>query len=123
MNTVETKELFAKYPHIADKITAMWGTAECRALLISLLADSRDGSRAGFLPSVAKEIFALLKKHDDLFPKYDTTNDIIPPFRNHRQAPIRRDTGNDYVFIKLAAKIITVILVLTLAVKGYRLYL
>ena len=116
-----TPELFVKYPHISNKITSTWGTVEGRKLLVSLLADSRDGTRAGFPPSVAKEIFALLKKHDDKFPQLDTTTDIIVPFQSYRPPVERRDTANDFAFIKLVAKVITVILVLTLAVKGVRL--
>ena len=119
-----TTELFAKYPHISNKITSTWGTVEGRKLLVSLLADSRDGTRAGFPPSVAKEIFALLKKHDDKFPQLDTTTDIIVPFKGYRP-PVERvvDTSNDFAVIKIAAKLIVVILVLTLAVKGFKLYL
>lgn len=118
-----TTELFIKYPHIADKITLTWGSVEGRKLLVSLLADSRDGTRAGFAPSVAKEILALLKQHDIKFPQLDTTTDIIVPFQSYREKAINaRDTSNDYAFIKIVAKVITVILVLTLAVKGVRLY-
>jgi hypothetical protein len=123
LNTVETVELFAKYPHIAKKVSMSWGSPEGRKLLVSLLADSRDGARAGFPPSVAKEIFALLKQHDIKFPQHDTTTDIIVPFQGYREKIVHvRDTSNDFTVIKLVTKIILVIVILTLAVKGYNIF-
>ena len=111
-------ELFIKYPHIANKINDLWGTAECRQLLVSLLADSRDGKRAGFPPSVASEIFKMLKQHDIQFPKFDTTDHIIVPFKSIstiRTAPVQ--SSNDWAFVKFAANVIVAVLVLALVYR------
>ena len=79
-NKVDPAELFSKYPHIAKKITSLWGTSNCRELLMSLISDSRDGGRAGFSPEIAKIIFALLDKHDAMYPQFNQTEHIEVPF-------------------------------------------
>ncbi len=79
-NKVDPAELFKKYPHIAKRITSLWGSAECRELLMSLINDSRDGGRAGFSPEIARIIFALLDKHDAIYPQFDKSAHIEIPF-------------------------------------------
>jgi hypothetical protein len=79
-NKVDPAELFKKYPHIAKKITSLWGSAECRELLMSLINDSRDGGRAGFSTEIARIIFALLDKHDSIYPQFDKSAHIEIPF-------------------------------------------
>jgi len=81
MSKVDPAELFKQYPHIGKKITSLWGSAECRQLLMSLINDSRDGGRAGFTPQIATIIFALLDKHDAMYPQFDTSAHIEVPFR------------------------------------------
>ncbi|MCX7192898.1 MAG: hypothetical protein NTY60_04645 [Proteobacteria bacterium] len=75
-NTIDTAALFLHHPHIAKKITLLWGYAECRKLLVSLLSDSRDRMRAGFSEQNAKTLFAMLNQHDALFPQFDTSSDL-----------------------------------------------
>ena len=97
MNTkVDPAELFSKYPHIAKKITSLWGTSNCRELLISLISDSRDGGRAGFSPEIAKIIFALLDKHDAMYPNFDTSAHIEVPFRaTQLKKPVIKSSDSD----------------------------
>ena len=76
LNTIDTTELFSQYPHIAKKITYSWGHPECRALLVSLISDSRGGVRAGFSSQNAKTLFALLSRHDALYPQFEKPADV-----------------------------------------------
>jgi hypothetical protein len=76
MNTVDTREFFSQYPHLAQKISASWGYAECRELLVSLISDSRGGVRSGFSHDNAKTLFALLNRHDELYPELEKRADI-----------------------------------------------
>jgi len=111
MDTINTNSLFAAYPHLATKIKTQWGTAAGRARLVELLSDTRDGNRAGFDPAHAKTIFALLARHDVLFPQFDTTHDIIPPFQvsiEGRPAPVKDDSGVN--LFKLAGWIVVIVL-------------
>jgi len=114
LTTDNLDTLFKQYPHIGDKINALWGTAECRKMLVSLLSDSRDGAREGFPPAIAKEILGMLKAHDDKYPQFDTTTDIIPPFKSYRPpVVIDRSSPNDWWVLKAAAYFTVAILVLT----------
>ena len=59
------------YPHalcqnfsrIVDKIIILWGEPELEAYFNELLMDSRGGTRQGFPPDVASEIFRLSMYH------------------------------------------------------------
>lgn len=66
----DTAAFYAAYPHLS-KIDGMWGTPQCRKLLIDLLSDSRDGTRRGFEPEHASTIFRLLMEHDTDFNYLD----------------------------------------------------
>ncbi len=48
------------YPHIAAQLKKLWPTPECSEYLLSLLADNREGKRAGFPLAVVEEIILLL---------------------------------------------------------------
>lgn len=48
------------YPHISAELKKLWPTPECSEYLLSLLADNRDGKRAGFPLPVVEEIVLLL---------------------------------------------------------------
>ncbi len=48
------------YPHITAQLEKLWPTPECNEYLLSLLADTRNGTRTGFPPAVAEEIALLL---------------------------------------------------------------
>jgi hypothetical protein len=47
------------YPHIANRLTELWGRPACLVYLHNLLADNRGGSRSGFPQSVAEELLLL----------------------------------------------------------------
>ena len=64
--TIDTTAFYAAYPHLS-KIDAMWGTPQCRVLLMDLLSDSREGTRQGFPPQHASTIFRLLNEQDTQF--------------------------------------------------------
>jgi hypothetical protein len=48
------------YPHIAKQLTKLWPTPACGEFLLTLLADNREGKRAGFPLPVVEEIVLLL---------------------------------------------------------------
>lgn len=111
LNAIDTSELFATYPHIEKKIAMSWGEVACRELLMSLISDSRDGARAGFSPQNAKTIFALLKRHDVLYPRFDKSADIWVLGRSNPYRPVSRPTGrDDWRLIKYAAPFFALIL-------------
>ena len=127
MNTkVDPAELFSKYPHIAKKITSLWGTSNCRELLISLISDSRDGGRAGFSPEIAKIIFALLDKHDAMYPQFNTAAHIEVPFgfvqKKVPASKVEKESNGGWGFIHYAIIIFILILGIS-AYKGYMFYL
>lgn len=68
--SVDTRELFARFPHL-QKIVDLWGTAACRAYLMGLITDTRDGRRQGFPANHARTLFQLLHEHDERFPQFD----------------------------------------------------
>jgi len=77
---IDASSFLEVYPHIYKKITTSWGSGNCRELLVSLINDSREGSRAGFSPQHAKTIFSLLQRHDRLYPQFDTSSQSVVPF-------------------------------------------
>jgi len=55
--------LAQNFPRIVDKIIMLWGEPELEAYFSELLMDSRGGTRQGFPPEVASEIFSLSMYH------------------------------------------------------------
>jgi len=71
-------QLAARYPHIANKLAAVWTTPEeCRRYFDDVLLDRR-GNRKGLPERVAMEL-AALKNHFDsvVFPTHQTVWDEI----------------------------------------------
>lgn len=56
----DTLHSLEDYPHIAARLTELWGRPACLVYLHNLLADNRGGSRAGFPQSVAEELLLLV---------------------------------------------------------------
>ena len=118
---LDTSELFAHYPRIAVKIKALWGTQECRDLLMSLLNDTRDGKRAGFPVSVGQTIMALLNDHDAKFPRFDNKNDGIIPFTAVRpRTVIVNRPKSDWGFIGTLAKLLVFVLIAAFLYKFFK---
>lgn len=111
MDKLDTSELFAQYPRIAVKIKTLWGTKECRDLLMSLLNDSRDGKRAGFPVSIGQTIMALLTDHDAKFPMFDSKDDNIIPFTAVRTRTVVVKPKSDWGFIGSLAKFLVFVVI------------
>ncbi len=47
------------YPHIAVRLTELWGRPACFDYLANLLGDNREGARTGFPQAVAEELLLL----------------------------------------------------------------
>ncbi|MGA7594692.1 MAG: hypothetical protein WCA64_05795 [Gallionella sp.] len=120
MDKLDTSELFRLYPRIAVKIRGLWGTRECRALLMSLMNDSRDGKRAGFPVSVGQTIIALLNAHDEKFPQFDTKNDSLVPFTAMRSRPVVVKQDQGWGIIGTFAKFIFLVCIAAVAYKYYK---
>ena len=123
MDKLDSSELFRLYPRIAVKIRGLWGTRECRTLLMSLLNDSRDGNRAGFPVSVGQTIIALLNAHDEKFPQFDTKNDSLVPFTAVRPRPVavrQKQEKQGWGFIGTFAKFIVMVCIAAVAYKYYK---
>ncbi|APR05351.1 MULTISPECIES: hypothetical protein [Thauera] len=74
---VDTTALFERFPHLAPRISAMWGTRDGRKYLSSLIMDTRDGQRQGFPPEHAKTIVRLLLEHDIAYPEFEPVDDRV----------------------------------------------
>lgn len=63
----EMQRSIEDYPHIAARLTELWGKPYCSSYLANLLDDNRDGARAGFPQSVAEELLLLaaMQKSDN----------------------------------------------------------
>ena len=125
MRTVDTSELFAKYPHIAKKITTLWGSAECHELLMALISDSRDGVRAGFSHEIAHTIFSLLNRHDSLYPQFDKSATVATFGFPDTSRPVRKpvkSSGGDWRIFKYLIMFLAVIIVIGL-LKAYKIAL
>lgn len=55
----EAKHSLEDYPHIARRLTELWGKPDCIVYMRNLLDDNRGGARAGFPQSVAEELLLL----------------------------------------------------------------
>lgn len=55
----EAQRSIADYPHIAARLTELWGKPGCLAYLQNLLGDNRGGTRTGFPQSAAEELLLL----------------------------------------------------------------
>lgn len=47
------------FPHIVDRLVALWGKPQCRDYIEHLLLDNRGGTRTGFPQAVAEELLLL----------------------------------------------------------------
>jgi hypothetical protein len=56
----DTSVSLENYPHIAKQLKKLWPKPECGDYLLGLLADNREGKRAGFPLRVVEEIVLLL---------------------------------------------------------------
>ena len=57
-----------RFPHIGQRILALWGQPPFTAYLQELEHDTRDGKRTGFPPEVLFALFALQETHNREFP-------------------------------------------------------
>jgi hypothetical protein len=119
---LDTTELFALYPRIAVRIRTLWGTKECRELLMSLLNDSRDGTRAGFPVSIGHILISLLNDHDAMFPQFDTKNDSFIPFTAVRPRPVVVQQKHDWGIVGTAAKLIALIFIALILNKVFKIF-
>ena len=104
----------------------IWGSPDCRELLLSLINDSRGGDRAGFSPEIAKIIFALLDKHDEMYPQFNKAAHIEVPFgfTQKKISTTRTVKENNGGWGIIHYAIIIFILILGVsAYKGYMFYL
>jgi len=120
MDNLDTSELFAQYPRIAVKIKALWGTKECRDLLMSLLNDSRDGKRSGFPVSIGQTLMALLTDHDAKFPRFDNKHDSIIPFTAVRPRTVIVKPKSDWGFLGSLAKFLAFVLIAAFLYKYFK---
>ncbi len=54
-----TVQSLESYPHIAKRLTELWGKPDCLVYMQNLLDDNRGGARSGFPQSVAEELLLL----------------------------------------------------------------
>lgn len=55
-----------QYPRVMNRITELWNSPEIDAYFTDLMIDNRGGTRQGFPPRVASEIFALSMAHTNI---------------------------------------------------------
>jgi hypothetical protein len=86
---------------------------------MSLLNDSRGGSREGFPISIGETLILLLKDHDAKFPRFDDTGKFIIPFSGVRSRPAVVEQQHDWGIIGTIGKFIVLFLVAIIAYKIY----
>lgn len=64
------QKINARFPHIGEQISRLWGKATFGTEINSLLNDTRAGARQGFPPEVALGLFSLLMDHEKEFPQH-----------------------------------------------------
>lgn len=69
----DTRALYKAHPHLRE-IDQLWGTADGRALLLSLMSETRGDQREGFSQEHASTLLKLLIEHDRRFPRFDDSN-------------------------------------------------
>ena len=106
--------LLPHFERIHKRIVALWGTQECRDYINTLLTDTRDGTRSGFPPVVAKELFRLLHEHDLEFRRFSKVSDIVVPFKCHK--PVRRTAQPEFDVFR-ALRFLVIALFAVAAVK------
>lgn len=75
----EARRSLEDYPHIATRLTDLWGKPSCLTYLQNLLDDNRGGARSGFPQSVAEELLLLtaILKADGIVPEADAAIDSV----------------------------------------------
>ena len=58
-----------RFPHIGERIAALWGSAELGLYINELFLDTRGGTRQGFPAEISRALFRLSFRHDQLFPE------------------------------------------------------
>lgn len=114
--TSSQSPLLPHFERIHLRIEALWGTRDCRDYLNTLLTDTRDGTRTGFPPHIAKELFRLLHEHDLAYPKFSHASDIVVPFICSRRAPAVAQPGFNMLKV---IRFVALLLVAVVAVKRY----
>ena len=73
----EAYRSIADYPHIAARLSELWGKPSCLNYLGNLLDDNRGGARAGFPQTVAEELLLLtaMLSAEGLVAEADTAGD------------------------------------------------
>ena len=66
----KARTLSKRYPHLRP-IEDTWGSHECRALLLGLMLDKREGNRTGFPFEYGSLLLQLLQDHDSAYPRFD----------------------------------------------------
>jgi hypothetical protein len=61
----EMQRSIEDYPHIAVRLSELWGKPACASYLGNLINDNRDGVRTGFPQSVAEELLLLMAMLND----------------------------------------------------------
>ena len=68
-STVPAPAAIEAYAHVVERLTTLWGTADCAPYLDRLLRDNRDGRRIGFPALVVDEILMLRELAEALAPR------------------------------------------------------
>jgi hypothetical protein len=77
LNNADFLHIKNKYPHIADKIEALWGYPEFYLMVNKLFTDTRGGTRTGFPPEDLKALGNIVSLHDFTYPHLlNATGDI-----------------------------------------------
>ena len=57
-----------RVPHIGAQLSKAWGYPEFMNYTLSLIADSRDGTREGFPTEIGAALIQLIERHIEQFP-------------------------------------------------------
>lgn len=116
------EELCQLIPRIGFRVNTIWGSKACRDYLVTLLSDSRNGARTGFDPAVAKLIYGLLADHDESYPQFDDSDQVVLPFGGYHRPikSISAPTGGFGVVLGIAKWIVFAGLLAGIAKEVYK---
>ena len=105
----ELSLLRERHNAIYHRLTLLWGSKEFRIYVLTLISDSRGGTRIGFSPDVAVELIWALQVHDLKFPELGGFADKELPFTSGRmERPSRADIEATPVWPVLLIKLAVV---------------
>jgi hypothetical protein len=94
MNLASEASAIERFPHVIERICALWGTHDLDQYITHLMTDTRDGQRRGFPAEVTAELL-FLAEINKLVRAIDLARRLQIPLREAYQKIDKQDRGRD----------------------------